>query len=70
MVLKVMTENTDIKGELPQPSMPEISDVMRDGTMFGARIDKYGRITVPEDVRLKQKISDGDWLIVVCKKMK
>lgn len=65
-----MTENTDIKAEQSQPCMPEISDIMRDGVIFGARIDKYGRITVPEDVRLKQKISEGDWLVVVCKKMK
>ncbi len=62
--------NTDIKDEQPQPSMPEISDIMCDGAMFGARIDKYGRITIPERVRLKQKINDGDWLVVVCKKMK
>jgi len=65
-----MDANVDIKVKGLQQPMTEISDILHDGSMFGAKLDKQGRITVPEDVRIKQRADEGDWMIFVCKKMR
>ncbi len=37
--------------------------------IFATKILKAGRITIPEDVRSKLAVKDGDWIVVIVKKL-